>query len=256
MDATGRLTGKRAIVTGGASGNGRAIAVGLARAGAAVALLDRDLDGAETVVGTIRRDGGRATAHRCDVAEPSDVDAATAAAAEAMGGVDVLVNNAGVAGTDDGDFLSLTLDQFDRVMAVNLRGAFYVGQTVARRMAEQGRGSIINITSNLAFVAVTGAAHYAASKGGLLQLTRAMALDLAPRGIRVNALAPGLMLTSMTRDRYENDRPWWKEREDRIALGRIGQPEELVGAAVFLASDESSYVTGSSLVVDGGYTAK
>jgi NAD(P)-dependent dehydrogenase (short-subunit alcohol dehydrogenase family) len=250
-----RLVGKRAIVTGAASGNGRAIALGLARAGARVALLDRDGAGAAAAAAAIGAAGGAATAHRCDVSSPPEVEAALADALAALGGIDVLVNNAGVAGRGGG-FLELTLEEFDRVMAVNLRGAFHVALVVARAMAAGGGGSIINITSNLSFVAAEGSAHYAASKGGLLLLTRGMALDLARHNIRVNALAPGLMLTEMTRTRYEGDPAWWGEREARIALGRIGQPEELVGAAVFLASDESSYVTGSSLVVDGGYTAK
>jgi NAD(P)-dependent dehydrogenase (short-subunit alcohol dehydrogenase family) len=249
---SGRLAGKRAIVTGGAAGNGRAIALGLAREGAGVAVLDVNLAGAEAVA---REIGRGASAHRCDVAVPTEVDRAVGAAERALGGVDVLVNNAGVSG-GDGSFLDVTLEAFDRVMAVNLRGAFYVAQAVARRMAALGGGSIVNVTSNLAFVAVTGSSHYAASKGGLLQLTRAMALDLAPHRIRVNALAPGLMLTEMTRQRYQEGGDWWRERDERIALHRIGQPEELVGAAVFLASDEASYVTGSSLVVDGGYLAR
>jgi len=148
-------------------------------------------------------------------------------------------------------------EEWDRVLNTNLKGQFLVGQAVARHMVEQGAGSIINTSSQLAEGAANpGSSHYLASKGGSRMLTRGMAVDLAPHGVRVNALAPGVTRTNLTGRTPENDPDWYQWVLTRIPMQRLGQPEDLVGACLFLASDDSLYVTGATIVVDGGYTAR
>ena len=250
-----RLEGKNAIVTGAASGIGRAIAVGFAREGAGVLAGDIDVAGAERTAETICKAGGRATAAQVDVSQRPQVEAMLAAALKAFRRIHILVCAPGIA--TDRHFLDLPEDEWDRVLDVNLKSLYLCGQVVGRHMAAQGGGSIINITSQVAEVAQPNSAHYHASKGGGKMLTKAMALDLVSHGIRVNALAPGFTETGLTakHHRTEAGRAWRQWLLARIPMGRAAQPEEMVGPAVFLASDESSYVTGISLVVDGGYLA-
>jgi glucose 1-dehydrogenase len=188
-----------------------------------------------------------------DVRNRSAVDDAVAATVREFGRLDVLLDCAGI--SDGASFLDLDFDKWERVIAVNLTGMFHLGQAAARQMLRQGGGSIINVTSQLAEVARPGSANYIASKGGGRSLTHAMALDLAPHGIRVNAIAPGPTLTGLTRARYADP-----ERRGatiaQIPLGRLGDPQDLVGAILFLASDESRWATGSTVTVDGGYNAQ
>lgn len=250
-----RLEGKNAIVTGAASGIGRAIAIGFAREGARVAAADINLTGAQATAESICAAGGEAYAAEVDVARKDQVDAMVARALEVFERVHVLVAVPGI--STDRHFLDLPEDEWDRVLAVNLKSLFLCGQAVARHMAQHGGGSIVNITSQCGDIAMPNSAHYHASKGGGKMLTKAMALDLAQHGIRVNALAPGLTETALTARHFLSEEGM-AHRRDVLAhtpLARAAAPEEMVGAAVYLASEESSFVTGTTLYVDGGYLA-
>ena len=197
--------------------------------------------------------GGRATSTALDVRDREAVDAVVAITVRAFGRLDVLLDCAGV--SHGGTFLDLEHGEWERVIAVNLTGMFHLGQAAARQMVRQGGGgSIINVTSQLAEVARPERAAYVASKGGGRSLTHAMALDLAAHGIRVNAIAPGPTLTGLTRASYA-DPERRRATIAQIPLGRLGDPQDLIGAILFLASDESIWATGSTITVDGGYNA-
>lgn len=247
----GRVEGKAALVTGAGGGIGGAGAEGLAREGASVFCTDIDGAAAEATAGRIRAAGGRAAAQALDVRDRAAVDATIDAVVREFGRLDILVECAGISHRKN--FLDLDLETWDRIIAVNLTGMFHLGQAAARQMARQGGGgSIINVTSQLAEVARPERAAYVASKGGARSLTHAMAVDLAAHGIRVNAIAPGPALTGLTRASY-SDPEARRATEALIPLGRLGQPDDLVGAVLFLASDESRWATGSTVTVDGGY---
>jgi glucose 1-dehydrogenase len=246
-----RVAGKVALVAGAGGGIGGAGAEALAREGAAVFCSDSDGAAAEATAARIRSAGRRATACALDVRDRAAVDAAVAAAVREFGRLDIVLESAGVAHRID--FLDVDAETWDRVIAVNLTGMFHLGQAAARQMVKQGGGgSIINVTSQLAEVARPERAAYVASKGGARSLTHAMAVDLAAHNIRVNAIAPGPTLTGLTRANY-TDPEARRATEAMIPLGRLGQPDDLVGAVLFLASDESRWVTGSTVTVDGGY---
>ena len=246
----GRVEGKVALVAGAAGGIGGAGAEGLAHEGAAVICADIDAAAAEAVTARIRAAGGRAIATALDVRDRVAVDAAVSTAVREFGRLDVLLDCAGV--SHGGNFLDLDHSEWERVIAVNLTGMFHLGQAAARQMVRQGGGSIINVTSQLAEVARPERAAYVASKGGGRSLTHAMTLDLAGHGIRVNAIAPGPTLTGLTRASYA-DPERLRATIAQIPLGRLGDPQDLVGAILFLASDESRWTTGSTVTVDGGY---
>jgi glucose 1-dehydrogenase len=249
----GRVEGKVALAAGAGGGIGGAGAEALAREGAAVLCTDIDAAAAEASAGRIRNSGGRAAALGLDVRDRAAVDAAVERVVREFGRLDILLDCAGI--SHRGNFLDLDAETWDRIIAVNLTGMFHLGQAVARQIAKQGGGgSIINVTSQLAEVARPERAAYVASKGGGRSLTHAMAVDLASRGIRVNAIAPGPTLTGLTRATY-TDPQARRATEALIPLGRLGQPDDLVGAVLFLASDESRWVTGSTVTVDGGYLA-
>jgi glucose 1-dehydrogenase len=247
----GRVEGKVALVAGAGGGIGGAGAEGLAREGAAVVCADIDPGAAEATAGRIRGAGGRAAALGLDARDRAAVDAAVAAAVHEFGTLDVLLECVGVSQT--AGFLDVDANEWERVISVNLTGMFHLGQAAARQMVRQGQGgSIINVTSQLAEVARPERAAYVASKGGGRSLTHAMALELAPHRIRVNAIAPGPTLTGLTRASYA-DPERRRATIAQIPLGRLGEPEDILGAILFLASDESRWVTGSTVTVDGGY---
>src|SRR4051812_16000843 len=253
----GRVAGKVALVAGAGGGIGGAGAEGLAREGAAVFCTDRDGAAAEAVAARIRDAGGRAAASSLDLRDRAAADAAVAAVVREFGRLGVVLESAGI--SHRLNFLDVDVETWDRVIAVNLTGMFHLGQAAARQMVGQENGgksggSIINVTSQLAEVARPERAAYVASKGGARSLTHAMAVDLAAHNIRVNAIAPGPTLTGLTRASY-TDPENRRATEALIPLGRLGQPDDLVGAVLFLASDESRWVTGSTVTVDGGYLA-
>ena len=250
----GRLAGKRALVTGaGTMGIGRAIAEALSAAGADVAAHYYD-DGtrAAELVERLRASGRNAVALAADLADPAAARALVRQAIERLGGLDVLVTCA--ATLSRVPFLELTDAEWDRVHAVNLRGYFATGQEAARHMVARGAGGRIIMVSSVNQVTVNrGIAHYAATKGGVMQLAKAMALELAPTGITVNLIAPGTIETDLNRA-FLADPANRRAKLQWIPLERIGRPEDVAGAAVFLASDAAAYVTGSTVVVDGGLT--
>jgi glucose 1-dehydrogenase len=247
----GRVEGKVVLVAGAGGGIGGAGAAGLGREGAAVVCADIDAAAAEETAAQIRAASGPAAALGLDVRDRSAVDAAVSAAVREFGRLDVLLNSVGISHV--GSFLELDPGEWDRIISVNLTGMFHLGQAAARQMVRQGcGGSIINVTSQLAEVARPERAAYVASKGGGRSLTHAMALELASHGIRVNAIAPGPTLTGLTRTSYA-DPERRRATIAQIPLGRMGQPEDIAGAILYLASDESRWVTGSTVTVDGGY---
>ena len=244
------LSGRTAVVTGASSGLGRHFARTLATHGASVVLAARRVERLEDLAGEIRDSGGMAHPIRLDVTDAQSVASGLEAAQEAFGVPDILVNNSGVA--RPARTLDVTEDDWARVIGTNLEGAWRVAQGTARRMVDAGRpGVIINVLSVLAFGVGSGLGPYAASKGGLLQITRTMALELARHHVRVNAIAPGYILTEMNREFFATEAGEAMIRH--IPQRRIGDPSDLDGALLLLASDASSYMTGSTIVVDGGH---
>jgi len=238
------------LVTGASRGIGRATALAFAAQGTHVAVNYRgDEAGAQDTIATILAAGGRATLARADVSQPVEVARLVNEIEERLGAIEVLVNNAGTVNRQS--FLDVSLEAWDAVFATNVRGVFYLSQLVARRMAPRGRGTIIHVSSILARQTIRGRTAYAASKGALESLTRAMALDLAPYGIRVNAVAPGLIRTEMLLDAMP-DPAFQEELQRYIPFGRFGSPEEMADAIVFLASPAARYITGVLLPVDAG----
>jgi NAD(P)-dependent dehydrogenase (short-subunit alcohol dehydrogenase family) len=254
----GRLEGKVALVTGAASGLGAESARRLAREGAAVLLTDLAREAGETVSREIATAGGQAAFVAHDVTSETDWAAAVETAVARFGRLNVLVNNAGISGGPP-DLMTHSLEDWRRILSVNLDGVFLGLRHAGPAIAEAGGGSVINLSSILGKVAIAGAAAYCASKGGVLMLTKAAALEWAPLNIRVNSIHPGFIDTPMVSAALR-EAPNGNELTEiitaRHALGRLGQPREIADAVVFLASDESSFITGSELVVDGGYTAQ
>nr|WP_276274948.1 glucose 1-dehydrogenase [Haladaptatus sp. QDMS2] len=249
------LDGHVAVVTGGSRGIGRAIALGLADAGAAVVPAARTEDDVSAVAAEIESRGGEALAATVDVTDETDVRALMETAADEFGGVDCVVNNAGVnPGGALGEPERVEVDALDFVIDVNLRGAFLCAQAAAEYLHESDGGSVINVASVGGLVGLPRQHPYVASKHGLLGITKSMALDWAP-DVRVNAIAPGYVETDLTEGVTDNEKLAQSIR-DRTPLDRFAQPEELAGPAVFLASRAASYVTGECLTVDGGWTAR
>lgn len=237
-----RLRDKVAVVTGGGTGIGRAIAVEFAREGATLLVAELDETTGRAVAEEIG--GGQARYERCDVSKEADVQAAVRTAIEAFGRIDIMVNNAGVSQRD-----------WDTTIAVNLSGVYFGCKHAAEAMAAQGGGSIVNMASMLGLVGIGAEDAYVAAKHGVVGLTKNFAIGYGSRGVRVNCINPGWIATAMTSVLREND-ALRQQLETQTPLGRFGTPEEVAAVALFLASDESSFVTGSSYVVDGGWMAR
>jgi len=248
------LAGKSAVITGAGNGIGRAIALAFAQAEANVACVDIDAKAAEATAATAANESVKALAVRCDVADEADVAAAARAILQKFPAIHILVN--GAAGYDpNGTVLDLTLSDWSRVFAVNVGGAFLMSRTILPAMIAAGGGSIIHIASQLGSVAAPRRAAYCATKGALIQLAKAMAADHAAQKIRVNALSPGAVETERLVKRFGDMETARRVSGPKHLLQRLGQPEEIARAAVFLASDASSFMTGADLLVDGGYNA-
>ncbi len=251
-----RLAGKSAIVTGAAGGIGRATALAMAAEGAKVAVVDLNPAGAQEVAEQIRAAGGEAVAIVADVASEPDIEAVVAQTVEAFGGVNVVFNNAGIIRRTT--VLETSVEMWDQVFAVNVRSIFLMCKHVVPVMAAAGGGSIVNTGSGWGLKGGGRAVSYCASKGAVVNLTRALAIDHGPQGIRVNSVNPGDVDTGMLRDEAQqlaqDTASFLAEAADR-PLERMGQPEEIAAAVVWLASDEASYVTGAALSVDGGGNA-
>lgn len=247
-----RFEGKVAVVTGAGAGIGAAAALAFAAEGAAVAVNDISSETAEKTVAEIVDAGGKAMSIACDIADVAQVDAAASEVVSKYGRIDILVNNAGMPFAAPPEEYT----KFDRVLAVNLAGAFYWSKAAAvQSMLGNRSGSIINISSLGGLAALPNDVGYTATKHGLIGLTKALALDWAPKGIRVNCVAPGLTNSVMVAEAQEQFPEFFKVRIGRIPIGRVAEPEDQANAILFLASDDASYITGITLPVDGGQMA-
>ncbi len=247
------LNGKVAVVTGAAAGIGKAIAAGLAGEGASVAVADILEDMAQETAGELVAEGLSASAFPVDVSDLERVEAMVQDVTEKLGPVDILVNDAGIG--QNRSFLDMAAEEWDRVISVNLKGAFLCSQAVARRMVDRGQGGrIISIVSTAAENARTDAAAYCASKAGLVQLTKVMALELGAHGVTVNAVGPGLTITGSPVRKPPTDAYRTAFVAD-VPLGRTGQPSDIAQTVAFLASAKAQYITGQVIYVDGGYSA-
>jgi 2-deoxy-D-gluconate 3-dehydrogenase len=246
------LEGRVAVVTGGNGGIGRGIAIGLAEAGAAVAILARNDQKNRATLSDLLALGVLASTHILDVTDRAALKPAIDEVQRTLGPIDILVNNAGIALT--GGALRGTVDDWDRVLETNLNSCFILSRLAAESMAPRRTGKIINIASEYAHFGNPIAPAYSASKGALIQLTKSMAIELAPHNIQVNAIVPGWIESDMTAP--IKSRPFFEEIIRRTPAGRFGTPEECAGAAVFLASHAADFVTGSTIFVDGGYAIR
>jgi NAD(P)-dependent dehydrogenase (short-subunit alcohol dehydrogenase family) len=251
-----RLKGKVTIVTGGGSGIGYAIALAFGREGAKVAILGRRREKLDQVVEDLRGTSQETMAIPCDVASRQETEASVKQVEDKFGPVSVLVNNAGILSVSTVE--SVSEEEWDRVMATNLKGPFLMSRAVLPSMRRAGSGAIVNVGSVLGLVAMKQRAAYCASKGGLTLLTKAMALDHAHENIRVNCICPSIVETELVRGLFSADEDGQRARDARIGtlpLGRFGKPGDIAELAVFLASDESSWITGTAIPADGGLTA-
>ncbi|OBJ25471.1 short-chain dehydrogenase [Mycobacterium sp. 1165196.3] len=246
------LRGKRALVTGASSGIGRKVAQAYVQAGAHVAIAARNVEALERIAGELAADGaGKVLPIRCDVTQPDQVNSMVDRVTAELGGIDVAVCNAGIIAVVP--MLEMSPEEFQRIQDTNVTGVFLTAQAAARAMVAQGRGGVIINTASMSGSIINvpqQVGHYCTAKAAVIQLTKAMAVEFAAHNIRVNSVSPGYILTELVEPLTEYHRQW----EPKIPLGRIGRPEELVGLYVYLASEASSYMTGSDVVIDGGYT--
>ena len=246
------LSGKTAIVTGGASGIGQAVALGLAASGADVVIADLNADSARAMVPRVLGLGRRALAFAVDVTQPDQVAGLLESSRAALGDIDILVNAAGI--NLRGDSVDISDDAINRVLQVNLMGVLHCCRLIGAHMVERGSGSIVNISSIMGSLAAPRILAYVTAKGGVTQLTRALGVEWATSGVRVNAVGPGYCRTPLIHQ-VMDDPAWLGRVVQRTPMGRLAEPEEIVGPVLFLASNAASYVTGTVLFADGGYTA-
>lgn len=249
LDMTFPLSGKVALVTGGASGIGKAIAETFGQKGVTVAIVDLQLDAAKAHAATI---GNGATAHTCDVSDPASIDMVVKEVMAAHGRIDILVNSAGVVALAPAE--DLEQKAWDLTIKVNLSGTFFMSQAVGREMLKAGKGKIINLASQAASIALDEHVAYCASKFGVIGITKVLASEWAGRGVNVNSISPTVVLTDLGRKAW--DGPKGEALKKLIPTGRFAEPEEIAAAAVFLASDGADMINGVDLLVDGGYTVR
>ena len=245
------LHGKRALVTGGSSGIGKKVAEAYLQAGAEVAIAARHSEVLDEVAGELAAAGGRVVPVSCDVTQPDQVTRMLDQVIAGLGGIDIAVCNAGIITVTP--MLDMPVDEFQRIQNTNVTGVFLTAQAAARAMVRQGQGGVIINTASMSGHIINvpqQVGHYCASKAAVIHLTKAMAVEFAPHNIRVNSVSPGYILTELVEPLVEYHRQW----EPKIPLGRIGRSEELAGIYLYLASEASSYMTGSDLVIDGGYS--
>jgi 3-oxoacyl-[acyl-carrier protein] reductase len=243
--------GKTVLVTGGARGIGKAISSRFHKDGASVAILGRNGDAAKALADELSKNGARCQGYACDVAKGAEIDAAVDAIIKDFGKIDVLVNNAGI--TQDGLLVRMSDEAWDAVLNTNLTGAFRMLRAVARPMLKARSGTIVNISSVVGLIGNAGQANYCAAKAGLIGLTKSAAREFASRNVRVNAIAPGLVKTEFARALWEDEKRA-AERIEATPLRRLGEPRDIGGIAVFLASDAAAFITGQCIVADGGVT--
>lgn len=244
-----RLAGRRALVTGGSGGLGSSIALALATAGAEVCVHGRHSAAVQAVVDELKQRGHHAVGVTADLTDPDAPQHVVDTTVNNLGGLDILVNNAGMTSTSN--FLEMPVEDWRQVLETNLTSYFAVGQLAARHMVHGAGGSIINVSSTRQQQSYPGSSAYATSKAGIGMLTRSMALELAPLGVRVNSIAPGTIVTGLNRD-YALDEDFKRKRLTTIPLGRYGETDEVGGAVVFLASEDASFIVGANLFIDGG----
>ncbi len=249
----GRLDGKVAVITGASRGIGRAIAKGFAAEGASVVVSARGLEGAEAVAAQIREAGGIALALATDVSDATQVEAMMARTNQEFGRIDIAVANAGIPQVRPSE--DLLPEEWQQVLNTNLNGVFFTAQAAGKRMLAQGSGAILTLGSLLSFIGVPQRLAYGTTKGGVLEFTRVLAVEWAARGVRVNALVPGYIKTDIMEGLIAKGVLDPTALIKRTPMGRLGQPEDLVGPAIFLVSDEAKFITGQSLAVDGGWLA-
>ncbi len=249
-----RLDNRVALITGGGGAIGTAMAGGLATAGAALLIVDRRLDAAEATVKALRDAGADAQAIEADVTSEDDVKRAVQEAVSHWGRLDILINGAGIGARHPAE--GYPLDRWQAVLDINLTGTFLFCREAGQVMLDAGQGSIINIASIAGLVGYNGNPAYLASKGGVVQLTRALAVEWAERGVRVNAIAPGVIATPMVAQQVDKEPAFYEVFRKKHPVNRFGTTDELVGPAMFLASDAASFVTGHILTADGGYVAQ
>ncbi len=248
------LKGRSALVTGGSKGLGAAMAGALAGAGADVAITSRHLDQSEATARKIEEETGRRVlAVQMDVSEREQVEAGIGCIEADFGKIDILINNAGI--NIRSHLAELKDEDWNRVIDTNLHGVMYCARAVGKGMISREYGRVVNVSSTLGHVAIPGRTAYAASKGAVIQFTKVLALEWAPHGITVNALCPGPFLTEINTP-VVKDKEVYEKFKEAVPLGRFGDPEEIGGAALFLSSDASSYMTGTTLLIDGGWTAR